>query len=333
MTAFDPSIPPLVAHRGAPLNYPENSLAGYKAVLNMALLYPEARVFLETDIRLSKDKVCVGLHDKKLDRTHEAKGFAHAYDLKTLQGFKPRVRGAGAPIDFAALKKQEGSDAPLLDIRPEDARAPSLNELLELTATSNALRTKRGGTPVGICIDLKDTDTFTPLADTLNSFFAAHPQADIPLFNLGIDTQVKPASLDVLWAQLAPEVQQRYYSEPISQTRRGINLLTDMSGTTHGRILSSAVATVVANGISDWHFHGDPDPSHDFSQAGVKGRPLKGNYPSCGTLREVSHALKRQDLVWVDNAPQAIRYVAALTRGTETMSPLPYEPTSLGRPV
>ena len=52
----------LVAHRGDPWRYPENSLAGYRAALAAG-----AR-FLETDVQLSRDGVPVLSHDTSLQR-------------------------------------------------------------------------------------------------------------------------------------------------------------------------------------------------------------------------------------------------------------------------
>lgn len=52
----------LVAHRGEPLAYPENSLAGYRAALRAGARY------LETDVQLSADGVPVLSHDPTLLR-------------------------------------------------------------------------------------------------------------------------------------------------------------------------------------------------------------------------------------------------------------------------
>jgi glycerophosphoryl diester phosphodiesterase len=50
----------LIAHRGEPESWPENSLAGYRAVLEAGALY------IETDVQISADGVAVLSHDPSL---------------------------------------------------------------------------------------------------------------------------------------------------------------------------------------------------------------------------------------------------------------------------
>jgi glycerophosphoryl diester phosphodiesterase len=52
--------PELIAHRGEPENYPENSLEGYRAVLGAGARY------IETDIQISADGIPVLSHDPTL---------------------------------------------------------------------------------------------------------------------------------------------------------------------------------------------------------------------------------------------------------------------------
>lgn len=61
-------VPELVAHRGYPQCYPENSLAGFRAALEAG-----AR-FLETDIQLSADGVAFLCHDDTLSRVTATRG-------------------------------------------------------------------------------------------------------------------------------------------------------------------------------------------------------------------------------------------------------------------
>ena len=56
-------IPPLVAHRGYPLRYPENTLEGIEAALQCGVRY------IEFDVQLSADGVPVLCHDADLRRT------------------------------------------------------------------------------------------------------------------------------------------------------------------------------------------------------------------------------------------------------------------------
>jgi glycerophosphoryl diester phosphodiesterase len=63
-----PPVPGLVAHRGYPQCYPENSLAGFRAALEAGACY------LETDVQLSADRVPFLSHDDTLGRVSESRG-------------------------------------------------------------------------------------------------------------------------------------------------------------------------------------------------------------------------------------------------------------------
>jgi glycerophosphoryl diester phosphodiesterase len=70
-SAADAAPPPeikLIAHRGIPWDWPENTLLSFRKAL-------ETRAdILEFDVRLSKDKVPLIMHDDTLDRTTDRKG-------------------------------------------------------------------------------------------------------------------------------------------------------------------------------------------------------------------------------------------------------------------
>lgn len=328
MTPMDATTSPtIIAHRGAPLDYPENSLAGYKAMLNMAMIYPQVKMLMEVDIRMSRDKVCVGLHDAEINRTFHGRGHAHQHAWDAIRALPIKRKSRHVPIDFAALAAEEGSDAPLLPIDDapghphNDFRAPCLEELLTLTAQANRSITKNG-TPVGLCIDLKAANTFPALADTLNHFFAAHPDAQLPLFFLGITSQVKKADMDTLYTLLDPAVRTQCYDQEVTQFVRNANLQFDRFSQGFGRVTSAATAAL-GNAATNWHFIGDPDPSPRFSHSGEQGRQLRGNYPSLNSSQQVEVALPLQDAVWVNCGPEAMRVMAGKLRGADFSTPLP----------
>jgi len=72
----------LVAHRGYPAHYPENSLAGVQAALATGARY------VEVDVQLSRDGVPVLFHDRDLQRLCHRPGAIHEYDWAQLQGFQ-----------------------------------------------------------------------------------------------------------------------------------------------------------------------------------------------------------------------------------------------------
>lgn len=76
------TIPQLVAHRGYPEHYPENTLAGFDAAIRAG-----AR-FIETDIQLSRDQVPMLFHDRDLKRLCDVTGAVHDYTYAELQKFR-----------------------------------------------------------------------------------------------------------------------------------------------------------------------------------------------------------------------------------------------------
>ncbi len=71
----------LVAHRGYPRYYPENSLAGIRAAVASGARY------VEVDVQLSRDGVPVLFHDRDLQRLCHRPGAIHDYTWAQLQTF------------------------------------------------------------------------------------------------------------------------------------------------------------------------------------------------------------------------------------------------------
>ena len=72
----------LVAHRGYPARYPENTLIGYQAAVAAGARY------IETDILLTADKVPVLFHDRTMQRLCNHDGAIHQYTADELSQFK-----------------------------------------------------------------------------------------------------------------------------------------------------------------------------------------------------------------------------------------------------
>jgi glycerophosphoryl diester phosphodiesterase len=96
------SVPLLIAHRGASIDAPENTLAAFRLAIE------QRADGLECDLRMSKDGVIVICHDDSLKRTHgiklainEATATVLArYDVPTLAETLATVRGKLAPINL-----------------------------------------------------------------------------------------------------------------------------------------------------------------------------------------------------------------------------------------
>lgn len=73
---------PLVwAHRGASGYAPENTLAAFEKAVELGA------DGVELDIQLTKDDEIVVIHDEKIDRTSDGKGWVKDYTLEELRGF------------------------------------------------------------------------------------------------------------------------------------------------------------------------------------------------------------------------------------------------------
>ncbi len=76
---LDPSARPVIAHRGASAQAPENTMAAFELALR------QGADALELDVRLSRDGVPIVLHDPTLDRTTKLRGAADGYTAAELR--------------------------------------------------------------------------------------------------------------------------------------------------------------------------------------------------------------------------------------------------------
>lgn len=83
LTHTDNRVPLISAHRGgAESGYPENAIETFeKSAKRQPLI-------IECDVALTKDSVLVLMHDDKLDRTSNGKGYVRDYTFKELQDFR-----------------------------------------------------------------------------------------------------------------------------------------------------------------------------------------------------------------------------------------------------
>ncbi len=78
----------IVGHRGAPEYAPENTTASIEKAIRLGA------DMIEVDVRLSKDKIPVLMHDPTLDRTAKRKGYVEDKTLKQLK----KITVDGEPI-------------------------------------------------------------------------------------------------------------------------------------------------------------------------------------------------------------------------------------------
>jgi len=75
-------VPQLVAHRGYPRHYPENTLIGIEAAISAG-----AR-FVEVDVQITRDRIPVLFHDHDLRRVCDVDGRVHEYRYDELWAFR-----------------------------------------------------------------------------------------------------------------------------------------------------------------------------------------------------------------------------------------------------
>ena len=102
-TASEPSQPLIVAHRGLLRHAPENTLANFRACL-------ELRIGFEFDVARSKDGHLVCIHDDTVDRTTKGTGkvseltLAEIKELDAGSWFNPKFAGEKVPTIDEVLK-------------------------------------------------------------------------------------------------------------------------------------------------------------------------------------------------------------------------------------
>ncbi len=99
-----PEKPLVIAHRGYSLVAPENTILSYRKAIEAGA------DMLELDINLTSDGELVMIHDYRLERTTNGKGFVHDLtltDIKLLDAgyqFKPYIKGTTIPTTEETIK-------------------------------------------------------------------------------------------------------------------------------------------------------------------------------------------------------------------------------------
>lgn len=105
MILLDPAARPVIAHRGASGQFPENTLLAFREAV------AQGADAVELDIRLTRDDVPVVMHDATLDRTTDGKGSVGERDLEALRGLDA---GRGEPVPTLEAVLEALPETPLL---------------------------------------------------------------------------------------------------------------------------------------------------------------------------------------------------------------------------
>jgi len=128
--------PELIAHRGEPENYPENSIEGYQAVLEAGAGY------IETDIQITADNIPILCHDPSLANQT-------GHDLRIAETAYPEMQGLAAGFpgkfnnrfdhtriatlnEFAALLKQWPGARAFIEIKDASIDSHGINQVIAI---------------------------------------------------------------------------------------------------------------------------------------------------------------------------------------------------------
>lgn len=117
-------LSPVIAHRGASAIAPENTLAAFR------LAHEAGALWVEFDVKLTRDGVPILMHDDTLDRTTDGTGkvadrdWAEIQKLDAGSWFDARFRGERVPHLADALQCiLETGMRPMIEIKPGPGRA------------------------------------------------------------------------------------------------------------------------------------------------------------------------------------------------------------------
>ncbi len=128
MLLLDPTSRPLIGHRGASGEYPENTLLAFDQAL------AQGADALELDVRVSADGIPVVIHDATVDRTTDGAGPVAGYSADALGRLDA---GAGESVPLLAEVLDRYADTPLVVELKERAAGPAVAGLLRRHGAAN----------------------------------------------------------------------------------------------------------------------------------------------------------------------------------------------------
>ncbi|MCM3401698.1 glycerophosphodiester phosphodiesterase family protein [Cytobacillus oceanisediminis] len=127
---FQPLMPfQSIAHRGASALAPENTLAAFEKAIELGFDY------IELDVRLSKDKQLVVIHDANVMRTTDGEGLIEDLTVKEIKKldagswFSPAYAGERIPLLNEVLKEVSGKTGIIIEMKSPENQ-PGMTEIL-----------------------------------------------------------------------------------------------------------------------------------------------------------------------------------------------------------
>jgi glycerophosphoryl diester phosphodiesterase len=180
-----PDLPRVIGHRGAAAHAPENTLIGLRKAARLGARW------VEFDVRLTRDRRLVLLHDDTLDRTTDGRGAAAALNLAEIQRFDAGAKfgraftaepvpslddaidvlaelGLGANIEMKCAPREAGATArtlaaALAELWPERLPPPLVSSFEP--AALAAFKDAAPRWPRGLLVKEFDKDTAARLRD------------------------------------------------------------------------------------------------------------------------------------------------------------------------
>jgi len=123
--------PLIIAHRGYRAKYPENTLASFEAALDAGAQ------MIELDVRMSRDRKLVVIHDATVDRTTDGKGPVKDHTLEVLKQldagcwFHPRFKGEHVPALDEVLDRFQSRTLINIEIKADTYKVHSPSDAIE----------------------------------------------------------------------------------------------------------------------------------------------------------------------------------------------------------
>ena len=131
MILLDPHATPIVGHRGASGECPENTIMSFDRAI------AQGADALELDVRVTADNVPVVVHDATVDRTTNGTGSVRSHSLRALRALDA---GQGEPIPTLDEVLDRYRDLPLIvEIKERHAAEPALRALRRHDANGRVL--------------------------------------------------------------------------------------------------------------------------------------------------------------------------------------------------
>jgi glycerophosphoryl diester phosphodiesterase len=130
----DDAFPVVVAHRGASSTRPENTIPSFEEAIRLGA------GMVEFDVRLSRDRVPVVMHDPAVDRTTDGRGLVHELGVDELASLNAGTEAAPTPVPTLAevLRCVSGRAAIAVEIKNipgEPAFEPTREPIVEAVHT------------------------------------------------------------------------------------------------------------------------------------------------------------------------------------------------------